>query len=212
VRRDDLGRVDARVDRVLARTEWLLPDPAVAGTHDRTELELRPRCVERGEADETFDHRDLALVHDEHRYEVDAHQERPVADQAVDLAPGVRLILDLQAVGEPDARGIRTVLVRVNGQLRPFDVRDLSVTTTEVVAERADPGNPGHVAAPYAGAVTVSVSEGDEIEPAQPVAVIEAMKMENEIVAPTGGVVERIVVREVTQVQPGDLLLVIRER
>ncbi|MCC6223878.1 MAG: pyruvate carboxylase [Thermoleophilia bacterium] len=130
-------------------------------------------------------------------------------EETVDLGPGVRLILELETVGEPDERGIRTVLVRVNGQTRPFDVHDRSVTAAEPAAERADPGDPGHVAAPYAGAVTVTVSAGDEVEAGQPLATIEAMKMESAIGAPIGGVVTRLAVQRVAQVQPGDLLLVI---
>ncbi len=130
-------------------------------------------------------------------------------EEVVDLAPGVRLILELETVGEPDGRGIRTVLVRVNGQLRPFDVHDLSAAAAEPAAEQADPRNPGHVAAPYAGAVTVAVSPGDEVEAGQPLATIEAMKMESAIGAPVAGTVERLAVQPVAQVQPGDLLLVI---
>ena len=130
-------------------------------------------------------------------------------EEVVDLGPGIRLILELEAVGEPDGRGIRTVLVRVNGQLRPFDVHDRSAAAAEPAAERADPRNPGHVAAPYAGAVTVTVGPGDEIEAGQPLATIEAMKMESAIGAPVAGTVERLAVQRVAQVQPGDLLLVI---
>jgi pyruvate carboxylase len=52
------------------------------------------------------------------------------------------------AVSEPDARGMRTVLARLNGQLRPLDVRDDSIEVQSVAVERADPGNPGHVGAP----------------------------------------------------------------
>ena len=37
----------------------------------------------------------------------------------VDLAPGVRVIFELEAIGEPDETGMRTVMTRVNGQLRP---------------------------------------------------------------------------------------------
>ena len=67
---------------------------------------------------------------------------------AIDLAPGVRLLFELEAIGEPDKRGMRTVLVRVNGQLRPVEVRDRSVKATGAQIERADPSQPG----PRAGA------------------------------------------------------------
>ena len=104
-RRHDLGRVHARVDRVLAGAQRLLPDAAVAGTHDRTELELRARRVERRQADEGLDDRDLALVHDEHRHQLDAHEERVQQVRAVEQR--VVLQADLAAVrrGTPGSPG-----------------------------------------------------------------------------------------------------------
>ncbi|MFN8187339.1 MAG: pyruvate carboxylase [Gaiellales bacterium] len=134
----------------------------------------------------------------------------PGEEETVDLEPGVRLILELEAVGEPDERGIRTVLVRVNGQLRPFDVRDERIAVELPHAERANPGDPGHVAAPYNGAVTVLVAVGDAIEAGTPVATIEAMKMESMLASPVEGVVERVAIPGVATVQAGDLVLVVR--
>ena len=43
------------------------------------------------------------------------------------------------------------------------------------------------MAAPYDGAVTVTVAEGDTVEAGQTVATIEAMKMEASITAPVAG-------------------------
>ncbi len=127
----------------------------------------------------------------------------------VDLAPGVRLIFELEAVGEADEAGMRTVMARVNGQLRPIDVRDRSIEGAGVEIERADPSNPGHVAAPVIGAVIIQVSPGDEVRAGEPVAVIEAMKMESTITAPIGGRVERVAIASGTRVERGDLLLVL---
>ncbi|WP_305067811.1 biotin/lipoyl-containing protein, partial [Kocuria sp. CCUG 69068] len=62
-------------------------------------------------------------------------------------------------------------------------------------------------AAPFAGAVTVTVAEGDTVEAGGQVATIEAMKMEASITAPTGGTVARVALKGVTQVSGGDLLL-----
>jgi pyruvate carboxylase len=134
---------------------------------------------------------------------------RPGAEETVDLAPGVRLVVRLEAIGEPDERGIRTVLTRLNGQLRPLDVRDHSIETTAVVAERADPGNPGHVAAPLTGIVTLQVTEGDSVIDGQPIAILEAMKMESTITAPRAGTVLRIPVASGARMEQGDLILVL---
>ena len=127
----------------------------------------------------------------------------------IDLAPGVRVIFELEAIGEPDEYGIRTVMTRVNGQLRPIDVRDRTIDAALNEIERADPANPGHVAAPVIGAVIIQVSAGDEVEAGAAVAVIEAMKMESTIAAPISGRVERVAVGNGTRVERGDLLVVL---
>ncbi|MDO5494669.1 MAG: biotin/lipoyl-containing protein, partial [bacterium] len=71
------------------------------------------------------------------------------------------------------------------------------------------PSVKGQVAAPFAGAVTVTVAEGDTVEAGGTVATIEAMKMEAAISSPVGGEVKRVVLEGTSQVQGGDLLLVI---
>jgi pyruvate carboxylase len=133
-------------------------------------------------------------------------------EEAIELEPGVRMLIELEAIGEADERGIRTVHIKVNGQLRPFDVRDPTAAAEIPAAERADPANPRHVAAPYTGVVTATVGVGDSVETGDAIATIEAMKMESTIGAPQEGLVERLAVAGPTQVQPGDLLIVLRDR
>src|SRR6185295_565488 len=99
-------------------------------------------------------------------------------EHRVRLERGVELLIGLEAVSEPDERGMRTVMCILNGQLRPVVVRDRSIADALPTAERADPANPGHVAAPFAGVVTVNVAAGDEVIEGQTIATIEAMKME----------------------------------
>ena len=119
------------------------------------------------------------------------------------------LVVSLDAVGEPDEKGMRQVILTVNGQVRPVAVRDENVESTVAEVEKADASNPGHVAAPFAGAVTVTVKEGDEVKEGDPVATIEAMKMEAAISAPKSGVIERIALTKPTKVEGGDLVVVI---
>ena len=42
---------------------------------------------------------------------------------AVAISKGVDLLLSLEAIGEVDERGMRTVMTTINGQLRPVPVR-----------------------------------------------------------------------------------------
>ena len=134
---------------------------------------------------------------------------RPGEEHVARIGRGVSLILGLEAIGAPDERGMRTVMCTINGQLRPIRVRDQSIKADVKVAEKADPTKPGHVAAPFAGAVTVTLAEGDEVKDGATVATIEAMKMEAAITAPISGKVERIAIAEVAQIEGGDLVLVI---
>jgi pyruvate carboxylase len=104
---------------------------------------------------------------------------------------------------------MRTVMTTLNGQLRPVFVRDRRIAVTATAAEKADPSRPGHVAAPFAGVVTLKVAEGDELQAGATVATIEAMKMEAAITTPTAGTVRRLVIAPTAQVEAGDLLVVV---
>ncbi|MGH4005681.1 MAG: biotin/lipoyl-containing protein, partial [Pseudonocardiaceae bacterium] len=57
---------------------------------------------------------------------------------------------------------------------------------------------------------TLLVSEGDTVSAGQPVATIEAMKMEAGITAPKAGTVARLAIKTVAQVEGGDLILELR--
>ena len=131
-------------------------------------------------------------------------------DSEVELRPGVTVLVGLDAVGEPNDEGIRTVVFRLNGQMRPIDIRDTSAASSTVQSEKADAQNTGHVAAPFRGVVNVTVAPGDTVEAGDSVAVIEAMKMESAISAPVEGTVVRVVVPPAAQVEPGDLVVEIR--
>ncbi|TQJ51573.1 pyruvate carboxylase [Phycicoccus sp. SLBN-51] len=130
-------------------------------------------------------------------------------EHEVDLEPGKRLLLSLQAISDPDERGMRTVMCTLNGQLRPLQVRDESVSVQVRSAEKADTTDKGQVAAPFAGVVSLAVEEGATVEAGAVVATIEAMKMEANITTPVGGTVKRLAIGSQQQVEGGDLLLVV---
>ncbi|MFJ9313854.1 pyruvate carboxylase [Pimelobacter simplex] len=130
-------------------------------------------------------------------------------EHAIDLEEGKRLLVELEATGAPDERGYRTVLARANGHLRPVSVRDRSVAAEVTAAEKADPAQRGHVAAPFQGVVTITVAEGDQVAAGDTVATIEAMKMEAAITAPVDGTVQRIALAGPQAVEGGDLVVVV---
>jgi pyruvate carboxylase len=128
-------------------------------------------------------------------------------EHVVEMSKGVSLYLGLEAIGEADDKGMRTVMTTMNGQLRPVFVRDRSVSVQSKAAEKADPTKPGHVAAPFSGVVTLQVEEGTVVEAGQAVASIEAMKMEAAITAPVAGTVRRVAIPKTQQVDAGDLIV-----
>ena len=130
-------------------------------------------------------------------------------EHRVELERGVQLLIGLEAISDADERGMRTVMCILNGQLRPITVRDRSIASEIPAAEKADRNNPDHVAAPFAGVVTVGVAAGDAVEAGATIATIEAMKMEAAITAPKAGTVERVAVAATAQVEGGDLLVVV---
>ncbi len=130
-------------------------------------------------------------------------------EHEVDLEPGKRLLLGVQSVSDPDERGMRTVMCTVNGQLRPVQVRDESIAVDVRQAEKADASQPGQVAAPFAGVVSLAVEVGQQIEAGDAIATIEAMKMEAAITSAVGGTVQRLAIGAQQQVEGGDLLIVV---
>ena len=56
------------------------------------------------------------------------------------------------------------------------------------------------------------MKEGDKVEANQPIATIEAMKMETNILAAAGGIVEKIYVSEGQQVKAGEMVAKLKEK
>ena len=133
-------------------------------------------------------------------------------EHTVEIEKGVSLLVGLEAIGEADHKGMRTVMATLNGQLRPVYVRDNSIQVDIKSAEKADSSRPGHVAAPFSGVVTLQIEEGAAVEVGQTVASIEAMKMEAAITAGIAGTVKRLAIPATQQVDAGDLLLEIEAK
>jgi len=128
-------------------------------------------------------------------------------EHIVEISRGVSLFVGLEAIGDADDKGMRTVMTTLNGQLRPVFVRDRGIRVESKAAEKADASKPGHVGAPFSGVVTLQVAEGDTVAAGQGVASIEAMKMEAAITASVAGTVVRLAIPPTQQVDAGDLLL-----
>jgi len=156
------------------------------------------------------------------------------AGQATDGALRLRVsvdgrssLVDVQRSGEfgfslvfPDASDRSTTVHVAPGQAPGELLAYLAgrMAAVSVNASRtgrgADTGAGAHgeqkVVAPMPGRVVrVLVAAGDEVEPRQPVIVVEAMKMENELRSPKAGRVKHVTVAAGTSVEAGRVLVVI---
>jgi len=84
----------------------------------------------------------------------------------------------------------------------PAGGRDDSETVVESGGETVESEMQGTI-------LSVDVEEGDEVEPGDVLVVLEAMKMENDVVASHGGTVTRVAVSEGDSVDMGDVLVVL---
>ena len=120
------------------------------------------------------------------------------------------------ADGSTPATAERRFVAEVDG--RRFDVRVHVPEDPRLAAARrrragrrgagAGAAGPGVVVSPMQGAVLqVEVADGDAVEAGQVLAIVEAMKMENEIAAPRAGVVQGVAVAVGQAVTVGQTLL-----
>ncbi len=106
----------------------------------------------------------------------------------------------------------RYLTFEVNGQRREIEVKDQSSKIEESVAEirHADPDKPEEIGAGMPGTLTkIKVDVGDRVKSGQQLFIMEAMKMETEIVAPVTGQVNSILVSEGEEVQNRQLIMII---
>ncbi|HRX01584.1 MAG: biotin/lipoyl-binding protein [Anaerolineae bacterium] len=102
-----------------------------------------------------------------------------------------------EVVVDPNLRWIK-----VFDGLHQIEVQDRSISLARPVS------GDGRVKAPIPGLVVrLCVELGDEVAVGEPLLVLEAMKMENEILAPRSGKVTELNVSEGTSVKLGDLLV-----
>ena len=134
-------------------------------------------------------------------------------------------LAELRVDGEPLPRprvhacSPEHVDLEVGGVRRSYRVADGAVNTAEGqvdlhamprFAEPTEAVQAGSLTSPMPGAVVrVLVKLGDTVTAHQPLLVVEAMKMEHEIVAPTAGIVTELPVADGAQVEAGAILAVI---
>lgn len=128
----------------------------------------------------------------------------------IKLAEGKQIIVKLTSSSrDTDDEGFKTVIFEVNGNRTAVKIKDksaaISANSSQIMY--ADEENPAEIGANIPGnIVKLLVKEGDEVSEKQPVAVVEAMKMETNVLAPMKGTVDKIYVEEGQQVKAGELI------
>src|SRR5262245_30266358 len=127
----------------------------------------------------------------------------------VETAPGKRHVIGLQARTAPDAEGVVTLYVTLDGQLQLIRVATPGAPVPATRAQAED-GNPVHVGAALAGTVVaVAVRPGQRVARGDALLAIEAMKMETSIVAERGATIVEVYVKPGDTVSPRDLLVLL---
>lgn len=114
---------------------------------------------------------------------------------------------------------MRTFHVNVNGTSYEVQIEEIQPGAAKAApaVPLAPPAPPAPISAgrealhaPMPGTIlSVAVKAGDAVKKGQLLLVLEAMKMENEIVAPQDGTVTNVAVAQGNTVSAGDLLLTI---
>jgi pyruvate carboxylase len=126
----------------------------------------------------------------------------------VEIESGKSLIIKFLTASEPHPDGTRTLFFELNGQPREVNVRDRALRVVERAHPKADPADPGHVAAPTAGVISgIAVQANHTVERGAKLLTLEAMKMQSNIYAPISGRITKLLVSPGQNVEAKDLLV-----
>jgi pyruvate carboxylase len=131
---------------------------------------------------------------------------KPNQEVIINISEGKTIIVKFLYKSEPDLKGIRIVYFKINGQTKAIEIKDESIKS-EVIQNRKALTDK-EIGAPLPGSLSkIWVKEGEEVKENQPLFTIEAMKMENTILAHGCGIINKIHLNENYLVEKGDLLI-----
>ena len=127
----------------------------------------------------------------------------------VKLAEGKILVIKLIEIRDVNPEGFRELVFEVNGNRRVVKIKDNDVqeAVSSASTRYADEENPLEIGSNIPGnIVKILVNEGETVTEKQPIAVVEAMKMETNILSTAAGEIEKIFVKAGQQVKAGELI------
>lgn len=127
----------------------------------------------------------------------------------VKIAEGKKLSIKLVDIKAND-NGTKDLTFEVNGNNRVVTIKDKhAIASKNMDTEKvmADTGNQFEIGANIPGNVfKILVKLGEKVTAGQPIAILEAMKMETNVIAPLSGTVNKIHVKEGQRVVTGELI------
>ena len=113
-----------------------------------------------------------------------------------------------QVAFEPTAAG--ELIVHVNGVAIPLTINDSRQRRVQAAGDRGESSGRRTIVAPMPGRIVkVLVKPDERVSARQPLVVVEAMKMENELRAPRSGTVAEVRVSEGASVEAKAVLVVL---
>ncbi|MNE59050.1 Methylmalonyl-CoA carboxyltransferase 1.3S subunit [compost metagenome] len=131
---------------------------------------------------------------------------KPNQEAIINISEGKTIIVKFLYKSEADLNGIRTVYFKLNGQTKAIEIKDESIVSHVIQNRKASTVK--EIGAPLPGLLSkICVKVGEEVKENQPLFTIEAMKMENTVLAHGFGLVNKIHLKENNMVEKGDLLI-----
>lgn len=128
----------------------------------------------------------------------------------IELEEGKIMIVKLIEMQKVDHDGYVTVVFEINGNRREIKIFDKAYGERSKIEQElmANPNDINEIGASIPGVVSkILVQEGDTVHDKQSLIIVEAMKMETNIVAPKAGKIEKLHVKEGQQIKAGQLLI-----
>ena len=134
----------------------------------------------------------------------------------IEMREGKILVVTLDHIGKADEAGNRDLTFTVNGYSRIVTIKDKQALTRSVAGTQiqfAKQDDEHEVGANIPGTIIkVLVKNGDKVEQGTPVAIIEAMKMETNVLSTGAGIISKIYVKEGDSVKSGQLIARIEDQ
>ncbi|MCQ2567635.1 MAG: pyruvate carboxylase [Mogibacterium sp.] len=133
----------------------------------------------------------------------------------IELKPGKVLVVTLESIGKADEAGNRDLTWTVNGYRRVVSIKDKQALTKSITASQiqfANQDDDKEIGANIPGTIIkILVQKGDKVKQGQPIAIIEAMKMETNVLSTGDGEVANIYVKEGDSVKSGQLIALLED-